>query len=357
MTAPASPEPEILARKTGRVGRITLNRPAALNALTLGMVEMMTKALRAWRGDPEVKAVIVDGAGERAFCAGGDIRLLAESGKAKDGRAEAFWRAEYQLNALIAEYPKPYLALIDGVTMGGGVGVSVHAPYRIAGDRTLFAMPETGIGFHPDVGGSYFLPRLPGRLGLWMGLTGARLKAADCLAATLATHFVPSERKAELIRTLERADLDDDAAGVEEILLAFEAHAGHALLAERMGDIDRLFAGASAAAILAALEADGSDWAREQAKILRTKSPTALALTQATIARGARQDLRACLAMELAVSVALLDGADFYEGVRAVLIDKDNAPKWSPARLEEVTPAAIDGFFAPEKARPIAFIG
>jgi len=236
---------ETLIRTVGAVGRITLNRPKALNALTLGMVEAMTKALLAWRDDPAVCAVVVDGAGEKGFCAGGDIRMLHDSGKAGDGQAEIFWREEYKLNQLIKRYPKPYVALIDGITMGGGVGVSVHGSHRVAGDRTMMAMPETGIGFFPDVGGTHFLPRLPGSVGMWLGLTGARLKAADTLAVGITTHFVPSDRNADLIAALEAAELDDAGGAVEATIAAFEADPGDAPIASHRDDIDRLFSGDS----------------------------------------------------------------------------------------------------------------
>lgn len=350
-------DPETLISTAGGVGRITLNRPAALNALTLGMVEAMTQALMAWRDDPAIRAVVVDGAGEKAFCAGGDIRLLHDSGKAGDGMAERFWREEYQLNQLIHRYPKPYVAFIDGVVMGGGVGVSVHGSHRVAGGRTLLAMPETGIGFFPDVGGTYCLPRLPGAIGMWMGLTGARLKAADALAVGIATHFIPSDRQADAIAALEAAELDDDGGAVEATLAAFEGDPGDAPIAVQRADIDRLFAGDSVEEIFAALKADGGDWAQKQLGVLASKSPTSLKLTFRALTEGASMELEDALKRELALSVAGLDaGSDFYEGVRAVIIDKDNAPKWSPSVLTDVTPERIDAFFAPDRIRPIEFL-
>jgi enoyl-CoA hydratase len=333
---------DVIIRKTGDVGRITLNRPKALNALNQDMVEAMTKALLDWRDDPEVKAVVVDGEGEKGFCAGGDIRMLAESGKAGDGRAWKFWRDEYQLNTLIEEYPKPYVALIDGVTMGGGVGISVHGEFRVAGDRTLFAMPETGIGFHPDVGGAYFLPRLAGELGVWMGLTGARLKTADCIAAGVATHYVPSERFAELVKALETESLDHDGERIDQILDALSAPAGASDLSLSLGLIDAAFEGNDASVIMNRLEAAGDEWSRKQASILRSKSPTSIAVTLAALRKGASLSFRDVMAQDLRVSMRFLaDGSDFYEGVRAVILDKDNAPRWAEGA------SGVEGYFAP----------
>jgi len=331
-------------RRAGDVGRITLNRPKALNALNHDMVEAMTAALLEWRDDDAVKAVIVDGAGEKGFCAGGDIRMLAESGRAGDGRAWRFWRDEYRLNTLIQEYPKPYIALIDGITMGGGVGISVHGEFRVAGDRTMLAMPETGIGFHPDVGGAYFLPRLSGETGIWMGLTGARLKTADCIAAGVATHYVPSERLEALIKAFETASLDDDGEAVEAILAEHEAEAGQSELGMLAGLIDAAFAGASVAQITARLETAGDAWSAKQLSILRSKSPTAVKVTLEALRRGADLGFRGVMMQDLRVSMRLLaDGSDFYEGVRAVILDKDNAPQWGPAASD----MEVEAFFAP----------
>lgn len=330
--------------KTADVGRITLNRPKALNALNQEMVTAMIEALTAWADDDEVKAVVVDGEGEKGFCAGGDIKMLAESGKAGDDRAWRFWRDEYRLNTLIKEYAKPYVALIDGITMGGGVGISVHGSHRVAGDRTMFAMPETGIGFHPDVGGAYFLPRLAGGLGNWMGLTGARLKTADCIAAGVATHYVPSERNGELIYALETERLDDDGERIEELLDGFGGDAGKSDLAHERGLIDAAFVRESVDSILFALDEAGDAWSVKQAKTLRTKSPTSLRVTLEALKRGAGLEFRDVMTQDLRVSMRFLkQGSDFYEGVRAVVIDKDNAPQWGTA----ATPSEVRDFFEP----------
>lgn len=335
---------DIKTWKTGDVGRITLNRPKALNALNQEMVEAMIEALTAWADDDEVKAVVVDGEGEKGFCAGGDIKMLAESGKAGDDRAWRFWRDEYRLNTLIKEYAKPYVALIDGITMGGGVGVSIHGSHRVAGDRTLFAMPETGIGFHPDVGGAYFLPRLAGALGNWMGLTGARLKTADCIAAGVATHYVPSERNGELIHALETERLDDDGERIEALLDGFGGDAGKSDLAHERGLIEAAFSRESVDSILFSLDEAGDAWSQKQAKILRAKSPTSLHVTLEALKRGGDLDLREVMTQDLRVSMRFLDaGSDFYEGVRAVVVDKDNNPDWGPAP----TPVEVKAFFEP----------
>ncbi|MFP4519206.1 MAG: enoyl-CoA hydratase/isomerase family protein [Oceanicaulis sp.] len=337
-------EQTVIIRKAGSVGRITLNRPKALNALDQSMVEAMTKALLEWRDDSSVKAVVVDGEGEKGFCAGGDIRMLAESGKAGDARAWTFWRDEYRLNTLIEEYPKPYVALIDGVTMGGGVGISVHGEFRVAGDKTLFAMPETGIGFHPDVGGAYFLPRLSGELGTWMGLTGARLKTADCIATGVATHYVPTERFGELIHALEHENLDEHGDRIDALLDGFGGDAGESDLGVRGAMIDAAFAGDDVAEIRKRLNDAGDDWSEKQASILNTKSPTSLAVTLASLRKGGALSFREVMVQDLRVSTRFLaEGSDFYEGVRAVILDKDNDPQWGGA----ASAAQVESFFNP----------
>lgn len=335
---------DVIIRKIGDVGRITLNRPKALNALNQAMVEAMTASLLEWRDDEAVKAVVVDGEGEKGFCAGGDIRMLAESGQAGDGRAWTFWRDEYRLNALIEEYPKPYVALIDGVTMGGGVGISVHGEFRVAGDKTLFAMPESGIGFHPDVGGAYFLPRLAGELGVWMGLTGARLKTADCIASGVATHYVPTERYGELIHALEHEKLDEHGDRIDALLDGFGGDAGESDLGVRGAMIDAAFAGDDVTEIQQRLVEAGDVWSEKQASILKTKSPTSLAVTLAALRKGADLSFRDVMVQDLRVSQRFLaEGSDFYEGVRAVILDKDNDPQWGP----QASAAQVETYFAP----------
>ncbi|MEX0814730.1 MAG: enoyl-CoA hydratase/isomerase family protein [Dongiaceae bacterium] len=327
----------ILFERRGRLAVVTLNRPAALNALTLDMIRQLDRKLADWAVDPSVGAVVIRGAGERAFCAGGDVRALYDGDAAY--RA-AFYRDEYRLDRRVFRFPKPYVALIDGVVMGGGVGVSVHGSHRVASERTLFAMPETGIGLFPDVGGGYFLPRRPGRIGMYLALTGARLGAADCLYAGIATHHVPGDRLDALVDAL--ADGDVDAT-----LVRFATDPGPPPLAERRAAIDRCFAGGSVETIIATLEAESGDWARTARATLAAKSPTSLKLTFRQLSAGATLDFEAVLVMEYRLSQFCMAGHDFFEGVRAVVIDKDNAPRWRPATLAEVTDAEIDRAFRP----------
>ena len=338
-----SGEPEVLCRIDGRVGRITLNRPAALHALTTNMCRLMTDALLAWRDDPAVALVMFDHSGERGFCAGGDIRMLADSG-AGDGReAREFFFIEYRLNDLLFRYPKPTLAIMDGITMGGGVGLAQPCRYRLATERTTFAMPETGIGLFPDVGGGWYLSRMPDHLGLWLALTGARIKAADCELLGIATDFVESARVAEL-----KAAVLDDPDGVETLLTEFEADAGRPPIAAHQDEIARIFGADSVEVIVGGLEAAGSDWSQEQLRTLATKSPQTLkvAFRQLQLGRAATT-FADNMAMEYRIGARVVQRHDFLEGVRAVIIDKDNAPNWSPASVEGVSDTLLDDIFAP----------
>lgn len=336
-------DPEVLTRIDGTVGRITLNRPKALHALNLAMCEAMTAALLDWRDDPAVTAVLIDHAGERGFCAGGDIRMIAESGATDAVEARAFFHAEYRLNHLLFVYPKPVTAIVDGIVMGGGVGISEPAKVRVATERTTYAMPETGIGLFPDVGGGWFLPRLPGETGTWLALTGARLKAADTVALGIHTHFVPSDR----IEALKVAMVDADT----DALADFATPAGPAPLEPHRAVIDRLFAFDTVEAIFAALEAEGSEWALAQLAILKTKSPQSLKVTLRQLRLGrAMTDFAEVMAMEYRLGGRVVRTHDFQEGVRAVIVDKDNAPQWSPDRLEAVEDAAVEALFAPLSA-------
>ena len=334
--------PEVIVRVEGAVGRLTLNRPQALHALTTNMCRLMTDALLAWQNDPAVRLVLIDHAGDRGFCAGGDIRMLAESG-ASDGRlAREFFFTEYRLNDLLFSYPKPVVVIMDGVTMGGGVGLSAYCTYRVATERTTFAMPETGIGLFPDVGGGWFLPRIPDHIGLWLALTGARLKAADCELIGIATDFVESARVAEL-----KAAIVADPAAVETLLTQFEGDAGRPALAEHQVEIARLFAGDSVEAIVAALEAADSEWAREQLAVLATKSPQTMKVAFRQLRLGAAAtSFAAHMALEYRIGARVVQRHDFLEGVRAVIVEKDNAPRWDPPALAGVSEAMLDGIFA-----------
>jgi enoyl-CoA hydratase len=338
----------VLTETRGALGLLTLNRPQALNALNEEMCGALHRALDAFARNGEVKAVAIAGGGERAFCAGGDVVTVWHAGRSGTDGWERFFATEYRMNAAIAAFPKPYVALIDGVTMGGGVGVSIHGRYRIATERTLWAMPETGIGMVPDVGSTAVLGRM-GPLGRFLALTGARLDGAEALAAGVATHYAPSHRLGALLDALARGEAVDDAIG----RVADEP--GPARLDANRGAIDRLFAGASVETILGVLDADGGSWAAKEAATIRRMSPTACKLALELLRRGAQASVMQALVNEYRVVSALKRGHDFYEGVRAQLIDKDRSPRWVPARLEEVGTAEVDGYFAAPEGGDLVF--
>jgi enoyl-CoA hydratase len=335
---------EIVCERQGEAGVITLNRPRALNALTLGMVRQMRHALDSWIEDPSVTRIVVEGAGDKAFCAGGDIRRLTELGLAGNRQeALAFWREEYQLNRLIKRYPKPYISLIEGIVMGGGVGISLHGRYRVAGERYLFAMPEVGIGFFPDVGATYALPRLPGQSGMYLALTGERVKRDDAMMLGLATHAMAADG----IQALRRALIS--GAAVEPALSQSPVDPGPAPLASEMAVIDACFSAESVSAILQRLgEAAevGSEFAARTAAVMRTKSPTSLSIAFEQVRRGRMLEFEDAMKTEFRIVSRLAEGHDFYEGVRAVLVDKDGQPRWKPASLDEVDRAVIEHHFA-----------
>jgi enoyl-CoA hydratase len=338
-------EPEIVFERRGAAGIVTLNRPKALNAINHAMVRALAAQLEAWKADDAVARVVIRASGERAFSAGGDLREVTTRGKEEE--ALVFFRDEYRLNAAIKRYPKPYVALIDGIVMGGGVGVSVHGSHRVAGDRFQFAMPEVGIGFFPDVGGTWMLPRLTGRTGTFCALTGERLKTADGLYAKVATAFVPSARFPDLAEAL-CGNIPVDAT-----IAAFAKPLPEGEIAARRDLIDAAFAGDSVEDILAALgratEAGGehSAWAEKIAAIIRTRSPTSLRIALEQMKRGAAWTFEECMRAEYRIVSRVLYEDDFYEGVRAVIIDKDNRPRWNPSSLAEVTPEMIERYFAP----------
>ncbi|MFL6862385.1 MAG: enoyl-CoA hydratase/isomerase family protein [Allosphingosinicella sp.] len=335
---------EILLERRGGLAVATLNRPKALNTLTLGMYRKLDPELVAWGRDPSVRAVLIRGAGERAFCAGGDVRAIYEAGRGRtQGLTADFFREEYCLIERVYRFPKPYIALLTGITMGGGAGVSVHGSHRIATERFLFAMPETAIGLFPDVGGGWYLPRLPGRAGQFLALTGARLDGAECLALGLATHYVPSlaldDLKAQLLAEPDRIEALLDESKVTPPPARIEAN---------LERIDRLFASDDFEEILAALEADGSNWARTELETLRGKSPQACKVSLRLLYDGARvQDFGHEMRQEYAVATRVVQRHDFVEGVRALLVDKDNRPRWEPPTPEGVTQHLIDTIFAP----------
>jgi len=340
---------QVLFERQGRALVITLNRPAQLNALNRAMCVGIQQALYDSIGDAGVELVIIEGAGERAFCAGGDVVGMYHAGRAGSDDWEAFFRDEYRMNQTIATYPEPYVALLDGVTMGGGVGLSIHGRYRIATERTLFAMPETAIGLIPDVGATHALPRLPGCIGTWLALTGARLGPADCVYAGIATHYMTSDRLA-LLREL----LADGDQPVASVLATLHADPGEAALAAYRDGIDFHFIHDSVEAIQASL-AEGDAWALEQHASIAARSPTSLRLTLRALAMGADAPIETALKTEYRVVCAIKHGHDFYEGIRAQLIDKDKAPKWQPATLAEVDDAAVAAYFVEPAGGDLSF--
>lgn len=336
-------EPEILFDRKGAAGIVTLNRPRALNALTHDMIRQLAAKLEAWRTDAGVTRVIIRANGERAFSAGGDLRDVTVRGRQEE--ALVFFANEYRLNAAIKRYPKPYIALIDGIVMGGGVGVSIHGSHRVAGEKFQFAMPEVGIGFFPDVGGTWMLPRLKGKIGTFCALTGERLKAGDALFAGVCTHHVSAARFADLTEAL------CGNVSVDATLAAFAEPAQGGEIAAKADLIDRLFAGSEIEDILAALDrqaaGDANTWAGRIAALIRVKSPTSLRIALEQMKRGAGWTFEECMKAEYRIVSRVLYQDDFYEGVRALIVDKDNAPRWNPPALADVNGQTIEALFAP----------
>ena len=341
-------EPHILFENRGALGLVTLNRPRQLNALTHGMCIGLGRQLALWAADPAIKAVVVRGAGEKAFCAGGDIRAVWESGRDHTSFAARFFADEYRLNAAIARFAKPYIALWHGIVMGGGAGVSVHGRYRLADRSLVFAMPETGIGFIPDIGASFFLPRLAGPAGLYLALAGARIGQGDALALGLATHAVDAADHEALIARL--ADGDD----AEAAIAGFRRAPQPALLGAERHRIDILFSAPSVEAVLERLDRDGGPFARDAAAAIRARSPTSLKLAFQAFRLGETLSLEECLKMEYRAAMRLVGSSDFQEGVRAQLIDKDQHPAWNPAKLAAVDSARISAFFQSLDQRDLA---
>jgi enoyl-CoA hydratase len=334
---------QVLTFVDGRAGRLRLNRPKALHALTREMCSAMIAALSEWRTGNAVKAVMIDHAEGRGFCAGGDIRMLAESGAADGAEARAFFYEEYRLNHLLFSYQMPTVAFMDGITMGGGVGISQPCRYRVATENTRFAMPETAIGLFPDVGGGWYLSRLPGRVGQFLALTGARLDGAECHYLGLATHYIPQEALEEV---KERIAARPERT--EGILGAASVTPPEARIAANLLPINKAFASDRFEDIVAALEADPSDWAQTELVTLRSKSPQACKVSLRLLSDGARmQDFADEMRQEYAVATRVVQRHDFIEGVRSVLVDKDGRARWQPATPEDVTDHVIDTIFAP----------
>ena len=334
---------DLIIKQTGRIGHISLNRPKVIHSLNMAMCDGMIEALLEWRDDDSVEAVIIDHSEGRGFCAGGDIAMLQASGKTDGKEGRAFFYREYQLNHLLFEYPKPVVAFMDGITMGGGVGISQPAKFRVATENTRFAMPETGIGLFPDVGGGWYLPRLQGRLGQFLALTGARLDGAECKEIGLATHYVPSDK---LDEAKERIAENPDR--IEGILGTLADVPAEARIVNNLDKIDKFFASDVYEEILAALEADDSEWAAKERDTLGTKSPQTCKVALRQLKEGgAMTSFADEMRNEYRIGYHVLVMHDFIEGVRALIVDKDNDPKWNPATPAEVSDAWIDGIFAP----------
>jgi enoyl-CoA hydratase/3-hydroxyisobutyryl-CoA hydrolase len=355
-----SPERKVLTKIQGCAGVITLNRPQSLNSLDLPMIETIHKTLREWAHDDRIAFVIVEGAGDRAFCAGGDIRSVYQARleenlseiKKKDlpitqgGRAymDRIFREEYRLNYLISQYPKPYISLIHGICMGGGMGLSVHGSHRIVTDTTLMAMPESGIGFFTDVGASYFLNQAPGKIGLMMGLTGERLAAVDCLHAGLATHYVSQEKWSPFRESLIQSSSREEAFSIIDQLSLVELSSELSVMQD---EINFLFGAETLNEVIKTLELSKNPKAYEWLKAIDVKSPTSLKVIFDLLKKTRRFSVKKCLALEFRLSQRFVEQYDFFEGIRSVLIDKDNRPNWQPSRLEEVKVTTVRAYFSP----------
>lgn len=344
-------EAEILCEIRNHIAFVTLNRPAALNALSFGMLGELRALLARCARDEDIRALLLRGAGEKAFCAGGDIRALYQSFKESGKLHHDFFAVEYPIDYQLHSFPKPYIALLDGITMGGGMGLAQGSGLRIVGERTRIAMPEVGIGLFPDVGASYFLSRLPGCLGPYLALTGAQIRGADALYAGLADVFLPPAAIVSLVDELSGLTWTSDSRG--DVTRLVHAQAAQGLPAPSLSvlrpAIDLHFSQDSVAAILASLESEArpeyADWAQQTAKLMRNRSPTMMCVTLRQLQRGKTLDLAACFRMELGMVEQCFEQGDFIEGVRALIIDKDNSPHWRPNRIEEVTDASVDAFF------------
>jgi len=332
---------EVLASRSGVLGRLVLNRPRAINALNHAMVRMLASALSQWQSDDSVRTVLLSGAGDRGLCAGGDIVAIYTAVRGGRDDAQRFWADEYRLDAAIARSPKPFVSLMDGLVLGGGIGLSAHGGIRVVTERTRVGMPEVSIGFFPDVGGTRLLSRAPGELGTHLGLTGATASGADAIAIGLADHFVPSERLAALATALESRDVD-------EVIAAFAVEPPASELLAQRPWIDELYAGDDPETIVERLAASSEPAARDAAETIRSKSPTSVAVTLAALRRAAAlPSLEAALDQDYRIATRMSQGTEVVEGIRAQVIDKDRAPHWSPATLAEVTAEAVEQYFAP----------
>ncbi|MDO9417818.1 enoyl-CoA hydratase/isomerase family protein [Pararhizobium sp.] len=341
---------EIILDRIGAAAVIRLNRPQALNSITLDMVRSIAGALEQYASATDVACVVLTGEGSRGLCAGGDVRRIHDQGRAGDPDAAQFWREEFPLNRRLGSYEKPLVALMDGIVMGGGVGLSAHGRYRVVTERTRLAMPETSIGYFPDVGMTWLLPRAPGETGAWLGLTGSEIGAADAIHAGLADVCISSSRLPEFVQALGTVPPENAYVAVDALMSEFSTVPAAGILAANRDLIDRTFGFDDIDAIIWALQTDGSSFARDTLAVLHKRSPTSLKLTLKLLRLGRESaDLGACLEREFAAACEVLHGHDFYEGVRAALIDKDRNPRWNPATLAEVTDADILRYLQPAK--------
>lgn len=354
--AVAGAEPDLIARREGAAGIIRLNRPKAINAVTLEMFRDIDKALDAFEADPQVAVILLEGAGERGLCAGGDIRALWESSRVKGDLGKILWREEYILNARIKKFPKPYVAFMDGIVMGGGVGLSAHASHRVVTEKTKLAMPEVGLGFFPDVGGTWLLAHAPGEIGTYFGLTGTTMNGPDAIHAGFADAVVPSAKWPDLREALTRLRAGATAADVRALIAGFATGETAGPVAGQRAAIDKWFAHDRMQDIVAAMRADGSELAQATLKTLSEKSPRGMVVTLQLLrlARGA-SSLEECLVREYRAALEVFASDDFREGVRAAVIDKDRQPKWSPPRIEDVTAAMVAPYFAEIGADELRF--
>ncbi|MCA6125808.1 enoyl-CoA hydratase/isomerase family protein [Bradyrhizobium sp. WSM 1704] len=347
---------DLIARKEGTAGIIRLNRPKAINAVTLEMFHDIDRALDAFEADPEVAVIVLEGAGERGLCAGGDIRALWESSKIKGDLGKILWRDEYILNARIKKFPKPYVAFMDGIVMGGGVGLSAHSRHRVVTEKTKLAMPEVGLGFFPDVGGTYLLSRSPGEIGTYFGLTGTTMNGPDAIYAKFADAVVPSAKLPALREALTKVARGTSSAEIDRLIAGFATGETAGPVAAMQAKIDSWFAHDRMEDIVAALKADGSDMAQATLKTLSEKSPRGMVVTLKLLrlARAA-ETLEECLVREYRAALEVFASDDFREGVRAAVIDKDRSPKWSPDRIKGVTPEMVAPYFAEIGADELKF--
>jgi enoyl-CoA hydratase len=356
MTDAAVAEGDLIARKEGSAGILRLNRPKAINAVTLEMFHDIDKALDAFEADPDIAVILLEGAGERGLCAGGDIRALWESSKVKGDLGKILWRDEYILNARIKKFPKPYVAFMDGIVMGGGVGLSAHASHRVVTDKTKLAMPEVGLGFFPDVGGTWLLSHSPGEIGTYFGLTGHTMNGPDAIHAGFADAVVPSAKFAALREALTKIRPGVTSAEVKALIAGFATGETTGPVAAMQSKIDAWFAHDRMEDIVAALQRDGSELALATLKTLNEKSPRGMVVTLKLLRLArASNSLEECLVREYRAALEVFASDDFREGVRAAVIDKDRSPKWSPPRIEDVTPEMVAPYFAEIGADELKF--